>query len=206
MSKFQTRTETAREGHSHKRHVDASAFTLNICLGTTFTGGNLCFGDEQEYTSISHQPGFAILHRGHAPHFAESLKTGERWNLVIWFKDYSNFPFEDLLPELRTYMVSQWIDFGIQLALSRTSKFYNRICLTQNIWKLKSEATWLLFLELGLIYGTFDDWANSDWRLAYKTLLKEATRPRYLEEKRTQISDEEFPAKIETPWYKRIFE
>ena len=49
--------------HSLAYHFDNAEVTLNVCLGTTFTGGELCFGPMAgvlvHYTSLV--PSFSLL-------------------------------------------------------------------------------------------------------------------------------------------------
>ena len=78
-------------------HVDDSAVTLNVCLGTEFTDGQLYFGgircsshtsstkprdDEEIY--LKHQVGTACLHLGAHRHRALPITSGRRLNLVLW--------------------------------------------------------------------------------------------------------------------------
>ena len=77
-------------------HVDASDITLNVCLGTQFTGGELFFKGVRcnhhrqgrptvkEDITYSHTPGVALLHRGKHRHGAHRLTSGERHNLILW--------------------------------------------------------------------------------------------------------------------------
>lgn len=77
-------------------HVDASDVTLNICLGTDFSGGELYFrgircescmqtrARPEEEFDIAQVPGRAILHRGKHRHGAKAILEGERHNLILW--------------------------------------------------------------------------------------------------------------------------
>ena len=77
-------------------HLDASAVTLNVCLGKQFTGGELYFrgvrcGQHQETAwlpaedvAVAHRPGQAILHRGRHRHGAHPIASGARHNLILW--------------------------------------------------------------------------------------------------------------------------
>eukprot|EP01126_Amoeba_proteus_P065782 TRINITY_DN9409_c0_g1_i2.p1 TRINITY_DN9409_c0_g1~~TRINITY_DN9409_c0_g1_i2.p1 ORF type:complete len:240 (-),score=34.75 TRINITY_DN9409_c0_g1_i2:160-879(-) len=74
-------------------HYDDSEFTLNLCLGSAFTGGDLYFhglrDDEvtqDENYVHSHVPGQALLHLGRHRHGAMPITSGERYNLIIWFR------------------------------------------------------------------------------------------------------------------------
>ncbi|CAF3607102.1 unnamed protein product [Adineta steineri] len=84
-------------------HVDDSAVTLNLCLGTEFTDGQLYFGgvrcsshtgttaprhDEEFY--LEHQVGMACLHLGNHRHKALPITNGRRLNLILWRRS-SNF-------------------------------------------------------------------------------------------------------------------
>jgi len=78
-------------------HVDDAAVTLNVCLGTEFTDGQLYFGgircsphvsatkprdDEEIY--LEHQVGTACLHLGNHRHRALPISSGRRLNLILW--------------------------------------------------------------------------------------------------------------------------
>lgn len=72
-------------------HYDASDVTLNVCLGETFTGGELFFRGllEDESTHgenfvYNHVVGRAVLHIGRHRHGALELKSGRRLNLIVW--------------------------------------------------------------------------------------------------------------------------
>jgi len=77
-------------------HVDQSDVTLNVCLGTTFSGGTLYFRGircalcqqtaplPHEEFEVEHAPGQAILHRGKHRHGANPITDGERDNLILW--------------------------------------------------------------------------------------------------------------------------
>jgi hypothetical protein len=77
-------------------HVDASDVTLNVCLGKSFSGGELYFKGVRcglcqhtpplpaEEFQIEHVPGRALLHRGRHRHGAHPITGGERYNLILW--------------------------------------------------------------------------------------------------------------------------
>ena len=74
---------------SIRPHSDASAVTLNINLNhpeEEFTGSNVDFLDAatDEVHSLTFTPGSAMIHRGHIPHAARPITTGERTNFVLW--------------------------------------------------------------------------------------------------------------------------
>lgn len=65
-------------------HTDQSDVTLNICLGSNFTGGDLVFGEGRKRFVLKHKVGQAIIHRGNHLHRAMPLKSGTRTNLILW--------------------------------------------------------------------------------------------------------------------------
>ena len=74
---------------SIRPHTDASAVTLNINLnvpGEAFTGSTVDFVDTRTggVEQLTFAPGTAMLHRGHIPHAAQPITSGERTNLVLW--------------------------------------------------------------------------------------------------------------------------
>lgn len=78
-------------------HVDSSAVTLNLCLGTEFTAGELFFagvrcmnhtsnsphGTDEEIV-LEHKIGTACLHLGNHRHQAYPITSGRRLNLILW--------------------------------------------------------------------------------------------------------------------------
>jgi len=74
-------------------HFDASEVTLNVCLGKQFTGGSLYFqgllkdpSTQNEEFEFHHTPGKALFHIGKHRHGANAISSGERYNLIVWFK------------------------------------------------------------------------------------------------------------------------
>ncbi|KMS98884.1 hypothetical protein BVRB_3g067780 [Beta vulgaris subsp. vulgaris] len=77
-------------------HVDDAEVTLNVCLGTEFSGGELFFRgvrcekhvntetQAEEILDYSHVPGRAVLHRGRHRHGARATTNGKRINLILW--------------------------------------------------------------------------------------------------------------------------
>jgi len=72
-------------------HYDESEVTLNVCLGKIFKGGTLYFcgllndpTSHKELYEFTHTPGKAILHIGKHRHGANAIKSGERYNLILW--------------------------------------------------------------------------------------------------------------------------
>lgn len=75
-------------------HYDSSEVTLNLCLGKQFEGGSLYFSGllkdpstHKENFEFHHIPGRALLHIGKHRHGANCIKSGERYNLIVWFID-----------------------------------------------------------------------------------------------------------------------
>jgi hypothetical protein len=77
-------------------HVDDADVTLNVCLGETFSGGDLRLRGlrceqhlqdgwrPEEDVSIAHVPGQALLHAGKHRHEALAIASGRRVNLIVW--------------------------------------------------------------------------------------------------------------------------
>ncbi|KAE9607493.1 putative procollagen-lysine 5-dioxygenase [Lupinus albus] len=77
-------------------HVDDAEVTLNVCLGTQFSGGDLFFrgmrcekhvnteSRPEEVFDYSHFPGQAVLHHGRHRHGARATISGHRVNLLLW--------------------------------------------------------------------------------------------------------------------------
>lgn len=90
---YQPTTDTSIRPHS-----DASSVTLNINInfpGEEFTGSAVDFLDPAtgQTNSLTFTPGSAMLHRGHVPHMAHPIETGERTNLVLWlYGDHGQVP------------------------------------------------------------------------------------------------------------------
>eukprot|EP01118_Nematostelium_gracile_P017231 TRINITY_DN72_c0_g1_i1.p1 TRINITY_DN72_c0_g1~~TRINITY_DN72_c0_g1_i1.p1 ORF type:complete len:348 (-),score=86.27 TRINITY_DN72_c0_g1_i1:47-1069(-) len=74
-------------------HYDDSEVTLNICLGKQFEGGTLYFRGlledpktHKEDFEFTHQPGIGLIHIGKHRHGANAIKSGERYNLIVWYR------------------------------------------------------------------------------------------------------------------------
>lgn len=93
---YQPNTDT-----SIRPHTDASAVTLNINLnqaGEEFSGSAVNFFDSANGKTIaqSFQPGSAMIHRGHVPHAALPITSGQRTNFVLWlYGDSGEMPPEN---------------------------------------------------------------------------------------------------------------
>ena len=62
-------------------HVDSSDVTLNLCLGESFSGGDVEF---ENGVLVGHAVGRALVHRGDCAHRATPLERGRRVNLIVW--------------------------------------------------------------------------------------------------------------------------
>ena len=82
-------------------HVDDSEVTLNLCLGSDFSGSELLFqglrcpahlqtpcSPADQYTH-AHAPGVALLHAGKHRHEAVPITGGRRVNLIVWCRSPS---------------------------------------------------------------------------------------------------------------------
>jgi len=87
-------------------HMDSCEITLNVCLGKTFEGGSLFFNGVREHEServenfqFEHKRGLGILHVGQHWHGANKIKSGERYNLILWMmsSDYRSSSSERYL-------------------------------------------------------------------------------------------------------------
>lgn len=91
-------------------HVDDSDVTLNLCLGSFFSGGALYFEGrrcaQHRQTGCSdadrfvweHQPGVALLHAGKHRHGALAIEGGERRNLIVWCRSKAQPVGDDCAP------------------------------------------------------------------------------------------------------------
>lgn len=77
-------------------HMDQSDVTLNLCLGKKWTGGNVYYrgvrnspnkSEELENVEFAHEVGSAMFHVGQHWHGATTLTSGERHNVVMWFRN-----------------------------------------------------------------------------------------------------------------------
>eukprot|EP01112_Ceratiomyxa_fruticulosa_P006972 TRINITY_DN1794_c0_g1_i1.p1 TRINITY_DN1794_c0_g1~~TRINITY_DN1794_c0_g1_i1.p1 ORF type:complete len:366 (-),score=67.43 TRINITY_DN1794_c0_g1_i1:97-1194(-) len=74
-------------------HYDDSEVTINACLGKEFTGGSLYFSglleDPETHTEnyeCQMKKGLSLFHIGHHRHGANNILSGERYNLIVWFR------------------------------------------------------------------------------------------------------------------------
>ena len=79
----------ANKDTSLRMHSDASSVTLNINLnlpGEDYSGSGVNFYDQSTGKLVEQrfEPGTALIHRGHVPHAAQPIISGERSNIVLW--------------------------------------------------------------------------------------------------------------------------
>lgn len=79
-------------------HVDDSEVTLNLCLGTSFSGAELILLgrrcdlhrqspiDPSETLEIEHEVGSCVLHFGRHRHRVDPIRRGRRRNLIAWLR------------------------------------------------------------------------------------------------------------------------
>lgn len=96
-------------------HFDNAEVTLNVCLGSEFTGGDLYFGSmrtvregskimcscdcflqqerdprkHERFSAYQHSVGRGLLHRAQHMHGAYPITSGSRYNLIIWMRSSS---------------------------------------------------------------------------------------------------------------------
>jgi len=71
-----------------KEHSDASLYTMNVNLNLpheTYSGSDLNFSlQDGSSTTVTLQPGVAVLHLGQTRHSAQPIASGSRMNWIIW--------------------------------------------------------------------------------------------------------------------------
>jgi len=89
-----------------QKHMDMSDVTLNVCLGKSFTGGEVYFEswnrivDAEGATKthsyegarsvqFQHNLGSALIHVGTQVNGCDRITGGEKWNMVVW-RSYNN--------------------------------------------------------------------------------------------------------------------
>ena len=64
-------------------HTDDSIYTVNFCLLNSAQGNEVVFN---EMTTIEAVEDYTLIHSGNVPHYTNELVSGERVNIVLWFK------------------------------------------------------------------------------------------------------------------------
>ena len=77
------------------RHFDNAEVTMNVSVGDVFEGGTLYFGrmnqegsagPPEDYKWFQHKLGTGLIHRGQQYHGALPIKSGTRYNLIMWMR------------------------------------------------------------------------------------------------------------------------
>jgi hypothetical protein len=142
---------------AHPPHSDKTDLTVNICLGDEFTGGALRFalpvtrmidpsqaegqvldpsGDNVEVCTCRQIPQRALIHPGELAHASKPVKTGERFNLVLWFD--ASFRFEkfiELPAELQLHTFS-FLSLKDLCNVALTNRHFHQLLATHStLWK-----------------------------------------------------------------------
>lgn len=153
----------SRGPRGHFPHVDDSGLTINVCLGPTFTGGELVIDNK---ATIPQVPGRAIVHEGRLPHHSNDIASGERYNLVVWCSLHESFletfaEFGELPVELQQTVVD-WLPLSDLCALRLVSRSAHQLVENARQWRVEAR-------EAGL-HRQADRGAEGDhetWRQAY---------------------------------------
>ena len=63
------------------KHIDGDIATINVCLGSQFEGGELCFDENVEFPHRT--IGHAVMHSGTLAHRVKPITSGCRITLII---------------------------------------------------------------------------------------------------------------------------
>ncbi len=106
--------------------------TVNINLGKSFTGGDLFFDGIKE--GVPHKLGYAIMHSGAIPHESTPLTSGERFNLILWYKCTYSFPlFSQFHSDLITTIAGLLSPRDL-VTFGRCSKQLHEISKKPDVW------------------------------------------------------------------------
>jgi hypothetical protein len=85
-------------------HMDQSQLTLNTHIGGIHEGSRVKFNGilhdsnslQNEHIEVEQKPGMSLLHVGQHWHESTSLESGERYNLIFWFRSRKSLqsPYE----------------------------------------------------------------------------------------------------------------
>ena len=67
-------------------HTDDSFYTVNMCLKNTVTDNEVVFLIKNREIAIPCKEDHMIIHLGDVPHYTKKLSSGNRTNIVMWFK------------------------------------------------------------------------------------------------------------------------
>eukprot|EP00698_Gefionella_okellyi_P009158 TRINITY_DN2306_c0_g2_i1.p1 TRINITY_DN2306_c0_g2~~TRINITY_DN2306_c0_g2_i1.p1 ORF type:complete len:345 (+),score=48.46 TRINITY_DN2306_c0_g2_i1:95-1036(+) len=148
----------------HIPHHDHSDITLNVCLGESFSGGELCFArdplvanevvnslnlgeaakdlrssallSDMLYQALPHKVGQAYIHSGCHLHGARPITKGTRYNLVCWFtlEPTRPFPFLDLPDEIQHTIVRKLSPVDL-IAMGMCSHRLQAVCDADDLWQ-----------------------------------------------------------------------
>lgn len=69
------------------KHKDDSSITINYCLKSECTGNEVLFYKTSRHRiPVIAKSGWAIIHDGDYVHETMPIESGQRWNIVLWFK------------------------------------------------------------------------------------------------------------------------
>lgn len=75
---------TYNQGHKGlSLHKDDSQYTVNFCLSNKSEGNEVIFLSTIQVEMLED---YACIHPGGIPHQTEELKSGERANIILWYK------------------------------------------------------------------------------------------------------------------------
>jgi len=73
------------DGNLTSIHVDDSDITINFCLGSSFTGSQLRFmNNDKEIFEYQQVSGQDIIHLGNYKHEVLPIMSGTRFCLILW--------------------------------------------------------------------------------------------------------------------------
>lgn len=68
-------------------HTDDSLYTMNLCLKNTAEDNEIVFDLGNKYITMPIKEDYMLIHLGNTPHFTNEISTGERINIIMWFKN-----------------------------------------------------------------------------------------------------------------------
>ena len=67
-------------------HRDDSLYTINMCLKSTAEENEVVFQINRREIVVPIEEDYMLIHYGNIPHYTRDLLSGERINIVMWFK------------------------------------------------------------------------------------------------------------------------
>lgn len=71
---------------SLKKHIDDSVYTINMCLQNDSENNEIVFESKGKFTIVHLKENLMVIHLGNMPHFTNSISSGSRANIVLWYK------------------------------------------------------------------------------------------------------------------------